>query len=112
VNGYSNDYWGWGYEDNDLIRRFKAANIRCDRRKGAFLALDHESDGYDRTGAMKPAGRANEALLTRKWASNAPRVEDGLSTIAFDILAREAIPDPKPLRDAAYQKVLVRLRKG
>ena len=23
VNGYSNDYWGWGYEDDDILFRCK-----------------------------------------------------------------------------------------
>ena len=27
INGYSNEYWGWGYEDNDLLDRCKQFNI-------------------------------------------------------------------------------------
>lgn len=27
VNGYSNEYWGWGFEDNDLLRRFWEAKV-------------------------------------------------------------------------------------
>lgn len=27
INGYSNKYWGWGYEDTDLLLRCKKANI-------------------------------------------------------------------------------------
>jgi hypothetical protein len=26
VNGFSNDYWGWGYNDTDILRRFLACN--------------------------------------------------------------------------------------
>ena len=27
INGYSNDYWGWGYEDNDLLFRCRQYNV-------------------------------------------------------------------------------------
>lgn len=30
VNGYSNKYWGWGYEDTDLLLRCKKKNIKLD----------------------------------------------------------------------------------
>ena len=31
INGYSNKYWGWGYEDNDLLLRCKKAGIKLDK---------------------------------------------------------------------------------
>lgn len=30
INGYSNDYWGWGYEDDDLLYRCKLKEINLD----------------------------------------------------------------------------------
>ena len=30
INGYSDEYWGWGYEDNDLLERMKTKNIPLD----------------------------------------------------------------------------------
>jgi hypothetical protein len=30
INGYSNDYWGWGYEDTDLLYRCKINEIPLD----------------------------------------------------------------------------------
>jgi len=30
INGYSNDYWGWGFEDDDLFNRLIQANIEVD----------------------------------------------------------------------------------
>jgi hypothetical protein len=32
INGYSNEYWGWGYEDNDLLFRCKAARLPLDEK--------------------------------------------------------------------------------
>jgi len=33
VNGYSNKYWGWGYEDDDLLLRCIKKNIDVDEHK-------------------------------------------------------------------------------
>ena len=30
VNGYSNEYWGWGFEDDDLLLRLTEQNIGTD----------------------------------------------------------------------------------
>lgn len=30
INGYSNDYWGWGYEDDDLLYRCKLKELNLD----------------------------------------------------------------------------------
>ena len=33
INGYSNEYWGWGYEDNDLLHRCKEFNVFLDKKE-------------------------------------------------------------------------------
>lgn len=33
INGYSNDYWGWGYEDTDLLHRCKINGIPLDTKQ-------------------------------------------------------------------------------
>lgn len=33
INGYSNKYWGWGYEDNDLLFRCKEKHLQLDTIK-------------------------------------------------------------------------------
>ena len=30
INGYSNEYWGWGYEDDDLLNRCYVKKIPLD----------------------------------------------------------------------------------
>jgi len=37
VNGRSNNYWGWGYEDDDLLFRCKEAGLLVDKK---FFGID------------------------------------------------------------------------
>ncbi|CAH8856374.1 unnamed protein product [Trichobilharzia szidati] len=44
VNGYSNSYWGWGGEDDDLEKRLKVKNINyvhIDRSVGQYATVPH-----------------------------------------------------------------------
>jgi N-terminal region of glycosyl transferase group 7/N-terminal domain of galactosyltransferase len=94
VDGYSNQYWGWGYEDTDLISRFQAANITCVRRRGSFRPLIHDSEGYEADGNLNEAGARNRALYLDKWRVSAPRQADGLSTLTYEILSRQTLVEP------------------
>ena len=45
VNGYSNGFWGWGAEDDDLYRRVTSHNFTVTRpkplQKARYTALSH-----------------------------------------------------------------------
>jgi hypothetical protein len=112
VNGFSNTYWGWGYEDLDLKNRFERAGISMGRRKGTFRALPHDHNAYDDNRMLNAVARANADLYLSRCAASAPVAEDGLSTVAFEILNRRAMrPDnPNGIRAASWEMVTVRLR--
>lgn len=43
INGFSNNFWGWGLEDDDLHARCVAAGIRiAPRFGGRHISLEHE----------------------------------------------------------------------
>jgi predicted glycosyltransferase involved in capsule biosynthesis len=44
VNGFSNDYWGWGAEDDDILFRCKVLGIKTSRKKGRYQSLKHEKN--------------------------------------------------------------------
>jgi hypothetical protein len=110
VNGYSNSYWGWGFEDTDLRSRFGAAGIVFGRRKGTFEPLDHDHAGYQLDGSLNEPARANERLYLERWTRGRASSEDGLSTLKFQVLDRRAIPDgPNVERSQPWEIVKVRL---
>ncbi|NDG55593.1 MAG: hypothetical protein EBX56_06500, partial [Betaproteobacteria bacterium] len=41
VNGYSNEYRGWGIEDDDLRKRMSTFGVPSLRRYGRFRSLHH-----------------------------------------------------------------------
>ncbi len=42
INGYSNEYWGWGFEDDDLLQRCIQCNLSLDTR-----AFGIEDENYN-----------------------------------------------------------------
>jgi len=121
VNGYANTYWGWGWEDTDIKRRYQSAGITVTRRKGSFQALDHDHDGYTLNDAMpwlpatpKTATLVNERHFRERWPTNGitpNQVDDGLTTLAFEILDRRPVQEgPVIERPATWEIVTVGLK--
>lgn len=42
INGYSNEYWGWGAEDDDVYRRVNLKGLKPHRKNGRYRSLQHE----------------------------------------------------------------------
>ena len=111
VNGYSNTYWGWGWEDTDLKSRYQAAGVTFARRKGTFRPLDHDHNGYNLDSTLKPAAIANRRHYEDCWASGLTSQAEGLPTLAFEILDRRPVPEEQEVeRPAIWEIVKVRLK--
>lgn len=77
INGFSNEFWGWGSEDDDLIMRCKTAGLQYTRRKGGkFKSLDHAIK-IDEKQAQRNFERYKEYIHYRL---------DGLSALQFNIV--------------------------
>jgi len=46
INGYSNEYWGWAVDDDDLYWRCVLTGFA--RREGWFWSDDHERENYEK----------------------------------------------------------------
>ena len=105
IDGYSNQYWGWGYEDTDLVARLKAVGATPIRRPGAFVPLPHDSHGYEADGSLGEEAGLNRLLYQRSWqGGGALRAPDGLSTLAHELVARETLAP-------GVEKITVQLRR-
>ena len=110
VDGFANSYWGWGFEDVDLKHRFDRAGIALGRRKGTFRPLDHDNNGFKLDGTPAPISTANQRIFDQRWAAGADPVTDGLSTLDYQIMRRQSVPDPRPERAADWTRITVRLK--
>ncbi len=82
-NGYSNTYWGWGYEDTDLAKRLESVGIPLGYKDGTFIALDHDSNGYDANGESEASKANAERFKHRVY----PDMTDGLSTLGATVVS-------------------------
>ena len=81
-NGYSNTYWGWGYEDTDLAKRLESVGLPIGYKDGTFIALDHDSNGLNADGETE-ASKAN----AKRFADRVyPNMVDGLATLNADVV--------------------------
>lgn len=90
INGYCNDYWGWGVEDDDLKRRCLEKKIKTSVRSGRYDSLDHETEG-DTVGGKRPSRETvnNRVLFYSKKLGEFCKV--GLSDLNPVILKTESL---------------------
>jgi predicted glycosyltransferase involved in capsule biosynthesis len=93
INGYSNDYWGWGVEDDDILLRCKNKNINIVQRNGRYMSLYHKPNGD--TYGDKPSQETinNRKLFSEIKNSNEALYKSGLSNLKYDVLSIEVKAD-------------------
>lgn len=86
ANGFSNDYWGWGKEDDDFFFRLLRAGYLC-YFDGAGTFRDLPNPQHQDT--RKPAyARQNRQRRSRLLRGLADPTQDGLNTVRYQVLDR------------------------
>jgi beta-1,4-galactosyltransferase 1 len=83
VNGFSNNYWGWGAEDDDMFKRCLALGYVLQRRPCSFQSLAHER-------VIDPTLYRANANLLHNFDT---RAEDGLSNLEYTKLSEQTLSD-------------------
>ena len=90
-NGYPNNFWGWGGEDNALLYRFKQNNIKIQRPEGSVIDLEEmninekmEDLKQKQTKDYLKREKLEEERKSGNWSTNGVNSIDGLYKIMGD----------------------------
>lgn len=97
ANGYSNEYWGWGAEDDDVMLRCLTRGIKCSRKSGKYRSLSHDrvitQDLYSEN--LKKFFGFKSLPPELKIKNHIE--SDGLSTLEYEILESKQLSDKTKL---------------
>jgi len=103
INGFSNEFWGWGHEDNELFGRLRWCGLVPEHgaRLDECMVHDHCSQckrlnstiGVD--DALALLRQTSNIALTQSHLQDPARhmASDGLSTLNFSVVSRARHPD-------------------
>jgi len=87
INGYSNSYWGWGAEDDDILLRCAIMGIQTFRKKCRYKSLDHTRD-IEQTQYMLNIQKLREFQVNPTPDEIS---KDGLSDLKYEKLSEKKI---------------------
>ncbi|CAM5124355.1 unnamed protein product [Natator depressus] len=86
MNGFPNEYWGWGGEDDDIATRVRLAGMKISRPPvsvGHYKMVKHKGD----QGNEENPHRFDLLIRTqRMWT------QDGMNSLSYTLLAKELHP--------------------
>ncbi|XP_053134254.1 beta-1,4-galactosyltransferase 3 [Hemicordylus capensis] len=86
INGFPNEYWGWGGEDDDIATRVRLAGMKIVRPPvsiGHYKMVKHKGD----QGNEENPHRFDLLIRThRSWT------QDGMNSLSYKLLSKELLP--------------------
>lgn len=112
VNGFSNEFWGWGSEDIDLRNRCHVEGLKIRFRDGTFSPLPHVNQGLNEDLTFNEIGARNYKLAKQKqklMLTQREHMHDGLSNLKFEVVAEQALMNSNEDEHPSVQLVSVKL---
>lgn len=89
INGYSNEFWGWGAEDDDLRNRCLNENIQISRRNCTFSSLYHTPNGDTNGGVPTQETLKNRERFYSLKNNKDYYKQEGLNSLTYSIISEE-----------------------
>jgi len=89
MNGYSNNYWGWGAEDDDFSVRLRREKIKIHTRKGRYNSLFHKRNVFNDDKSIKKCVIDNRNTLSKMKQDKNSHKFDGLSNLQYRIIDKQ-----------------------
>jgi hypothetical protein len=95
VNGYSNSYWGWGFEDTDMKKRLDANKIKIYYRDGLYQPLIHDNLGFNINEENKVVESEyhinNRKTFNENWKDNQNYLKDGINNFIYKVISNKEV---------------------
>jgi beta-1,4-galactosyltransferase 1 len=83
LNGFSNNFWGWGLEDEDMAVRLKQKQIEFDKKINKYKVLASHGNGRENEPAYHPLKQYNYRYIGN------PCEYSGLNNLDYKIISEE-----------------------
>lgn len=96
INGFYNNFWGWGAEDDDLLLRLERNKIKFVKKPGKYKSLFHEPNG-DAGGGYPNSPTKPHILKNREILNNHKKdifyngSSDGLNNLEYKLLETKSL---------------------
>lgn len=91
INGYSNEYWGWGAEDDDIRLRCQREGLEIERRQSVFESLSHPMNGPSHGHYQNNVNRLNK--FSNEDSYKDIYKQEGYSILDYQMIDEEQLLD-------------------